>query len=446
MLVNPKPNLCTTGYESAQLPKVHADIDSAIKAIREHARFFDFAAPAQAVDPIVQNARVIGLGEGSHGTAEFFRLQTEVAKYLIREKEVRLVLVELPPGLAEAMNLVLALQLPDGAVATLVEDTIRRLPYETWNSQEFEGLLLFIRDWNRQYPQDAVVFRGIDITSYNACGALEQMAHIADAARNKARQLSERLGALVEQFNQPSGIQAKDSRSDLAERFRGLWQEASTCNESFKGDRPAYLLLRSLAQTSYYQWCMAKDGQASQSVRDELMASNVIEEVERLSNGKRAVVLAHNGHVSFDESSTGCFSEGMGREIRMRFGCDGYRVLIATGGGGSVTSRELTMRRIIENGEVINAIGLSSERKIYLSDAPAEGSFEQVLSQAVDKPVCLSVEAMINDQRLAPLVTEPIAFRKMGCSLLLNEFRPVRLAGSCDGIVYFPKTTGSKIY
>lgn len=443
MHIQPKPVPCYPGHDEASLPKISVPIDLAVEAVKKHSREIDLTNPGPAVDAIFRNARVIGLGEGSHGTAECFQTQAEITKYLIRERDARLVMVELPPGLAEVMNMTIS-QSGDNTIPKQVEDTIRKLPFETWLSQEFEDLFLFIREWNLTSPSDPVVFRGIDMSSYNATNALDQMPDASLETRNLARRLEREMNCF------PGGLPIKSESVASSDQLNGLkriWKEAKQHLLTLEEHPHVYCVFRSIAQVAYLNRCTIAKPDSLVAERDKMMAKNVVKEIRRLDPDARAVVLAHNAHVSFDDPFTSSYSGGLGRFLRAYFGEDHYRVLITTSGGGSVTSRVgLTKPSETNEGEVVFTGAMSRERGIYVSDAPLQGSFEDLLSKSVSTPVCLSIESMLKDERLAEVALSPISLRSMGCALLKNEFAASRLASSCDGVVYFPKSNGSKLY
>lgn len=102
MHIQPKPDPCFPGHDEAYLPRISVPIDAAVEAVKEHSRKIDLTNPGPAIDAILEDARIIGLGEGSHGTAEYFQTQAEITKYLIQARNARLVMVELPRGLLKS--------------------------------------------------------------------------------------------------------------------------------------------------------------------------------------------------------------------------------------------------------------------------------------------------------------------------------------------------------
>lgn len=341
------------------------------------------------------------------------------------------------------MNVTLR-QSDDKTAPKQVEDTIRKLPFETWVSQEFENLLLFIREWNLTAPGKSVVLRGIDMSPYNAFNALEQMPDASLETKSMARRLEQEMNSIVQELSIKSKCVAS---SDQLNRLKGMWKEAKQYLGTLKEHPHVYSMFRSFVQAIYYHQCAIASPASAAFERDKMMAKNVVDEIRRLDPDARAIVLAHNAHVSFDDPFASRYSEGLGRFLRTYFGEHNYRVLISTGGGGSVTSRVgLTKQSDTTEKEIVFTGALSQKRAVYESDPPLQGSFEDLLSRSVNTPVCLSVESMLNDSRLAEVALSPISLRSMGCALLKNEFTASRLASSCDGIVYFPRTSGSKVY
>lgn len=102
-------------------------------------------------------ARVIGLGEATHGSREFFQLKHRLIEYLVTERGVRTIGFE--GGLPEALDVDAYIQTGQGDAARAVAG----LGYWPWMTDEVVELVEWLRRWNQVHPHDPVAFRGFDM-------------------------------------------------------------------------------------------------------------------------------------------------------------------------------------------------------------------------------------------------------------------------------------------
>lgn len=77
--------LATPTVTTAGLPSPRHKAATAIRAITEPA---PNGVPAREVlEEVVGNARIVLIGEGSHGTHEFYKARADITRWLIEEKD-----------------------------------------------------------------------------------------------------------------------------------------------------------------------------------------------------------------------------------------------------------------------------------------------------------------------------------------------------------------------
>lgn len=64
------------------------------EAVRIHAKPFDSPADLTPILEAIGDAKIVMLGEASHGTSEFYTVRAELSKRLIQEKGFSLIAVE----------------------------------------------------------------------------------------------------------------------------------------------------------------------------------------------------------------------------------------------------------------------------------------------------------------------------------------------------------------
>lgn len=110
-----------------------------------------------ALAPHLDGARVIGLGEATHGSREIFQLKHRLIEYLVTARGVRVLGFE--AGLAEGQDVDAYLQTGRGEPARIVAG----LGYWPWMTDEVTDLVTWLRAWNRVHPHDRVHFVGFDM-------------------------------------------------------------------------------------------------------------------------------------------------------------------------------------------------------------------------------------------------------------------------------------------
>src|SRR5262247_2789166 len=112
---------------------------------------------------MVGAAHVVGLGEGTHGTREFFLMKHRILKFLVTRMGFTHFAIEATSPEADDMN---------RYVLTGEGDPVRllsRLYFWTWNTQEVLDMVRWMREWNSTAPADQrVQFLGFDMQSPGA--------------------------------------------------------------------------------------------------------------------------------------------------------------------------------------------------------------------------------------------------------------------------------------
>ena len=103
----------------------------------------------------MSDAKIIALGESTHGTSEFFTAKHRLIQYAISELDVRLIILEDNQRVVDRIN-DFVLQGLDTA-----ENVIRGL-FAVWNTEEMLSLIKWIRHYNENHPQQSVEFVGMD--------------------------------------------------------------------------------------------------------------------------------------------------------------------------------------------------------------------------------------------------------------------------------------------
>lgn len=131
----------------------------------------------------VGEARLVALGEATHGTHEFFAMKLRLLQFLVRELGFTVFAIE--ASWAEANLVNRFVHTGEGDPHAL----LKGLGFWTWNTQEVLDLILWIREHNKDSPpEQAVSFVGFDVQfpSVAVENVLEFLGQVDPEARTMA--------------------------------------------------------------------------------------------------------------------------------------------------------------------------------------------------------------------------------------------------------------------
>lgn len=257
-------------------------------------------APLEDLAPLLASladARVIGLGEATHGTREFVQLNHRIIRGLVERQGLRLVTLEanLPETLAVNEYVVDGRSNPAEALAAT----------EFWihTTESMVALLEWLRQFNDGRPyDDRVRFHGVDAQfTHEAVARLEQF--LETVAPDLRTALSDDLAATdddgerTDQHASNHDPAATDRLLDrLGESFDSREEEWTTATNK-REVRLARRCLHVVEQVrERRQIRESSSDPEAMAVRDEAMAENLAWLLEHVGTD-RAVVLAHDAHV-----------------------------------------------------------------------------------------------------------------------------------------------------
>jgi len=123
---------------------------------------------------LIADSRIVGLGEATHGTREFFRLKHRLLRYLVVEHDLRVIALEanFPETLAIDEYVVHGRGDPADALADIY--------FWTWNVDSVLSLIEWLREFNEGRPLgDRVRFYGVD--AQYTTGAVDRLGEYFDA-------------------------------------------------------------------------------------------------------------------------------------------------------------------------------------------------------------------------------------------------------------------------
>ena len=315
--------------ESARNPARASRGDSVAKLIREVAEPIGDIGEVDLA-PILErigDARVVLLGEATHGTSEFYQMRARITRELVLRHGFRTVAVEADWPDAARIN-----QYVNHAPPRPQQwNAFTRFPTWMWRNRETLELVEWLRAYNAEV-RDAELragFYGLDLyslfTSIHA--VIEYLTGVDPAMAAVARQ---RYGCLTPWESDP----AVYGRAALGEPYRICEQPVvEMLSDLLKrrieysqrdGDRffDAVQNARLIAAAERYYRVMYYGSVESWNLRDQHMFDTLERLLEFRGIGSKAIVWAHNSHVG-DASATEMGTRGehnVGQLARNRFG------------------------------------------------------------------------------------------------------------------------------
>ena len=258
---------------------------------REFGRFFDRFA----------DARVVLLGEASHGTSEFYRARAAISKRLIEKHGFNIVAVEADwPDAATIDRWVRGRPPREGE-----EGAFQRFPTWMWRNHEVADFVAWLRGRNAgKAPEDMAGFYGLDL--YNLGGSIRAVIdYLEDVDPDAARLARQRYGCLSPWSRDPAayGLYAISEGFALCEQpvIEMLRELQRKRIEYAAEDREEWLdaaaNARLIKNAEAYYRAMYQGAAESWNLRDTHMFETLCQLLDAKGPESRALVWAHNSHI-----------------------------------------------------------------------------------------------------------------------------------------------------
>jgi len=247
------------------------------------------------------DARVVMIGEASHGTSDFYRTRAAITRRLITRHAFNIVAVEADwPDAGHIDRYVRGL-----SPSAWKGYVFGRFPTWMWRNTDVQAFVRWLHRYNGALANESrVEFRGLDVYSLRhsireVLRYLDRVApHLAHEARRRYGCLTPwqdnpaQYGHFVEQGGVMPCEQAvvEQLNAMLAEQLEGLIQD----DEAFFNARQNAQVIRAAEQ--YYR-AIYRGSTASWNLRDRHMFETLRALLQHRGPNARAVVWAHNSHI-----------------------------------------------------------------------------------------------------------------------------------------------------
>lgn len=402
--------------------------------------------PFEALDEIIGDARIVLIGESSHGSHEFYAARAAISKWLISDKGFCAIAAEADWPDAYRVNRYVHGHSADGS-ATEALRGFERFPAWMWRNVVVRDFVQWLRQHNREVPADRrrTGFYGLDLYSLHR-SMHEVIAYLEKVDPRAAARARDRYACFdhtASDDGQVYGYAAafgagmsceRQAIEQLADMQRNALNHARrdglmAQDEQFYAQQNA----QTVRNAEVYYRSMFSGRVTSWNLRDRHMAQTLealLTHLDRqsLDETARIVVWAHNSHVG-DARATEVEADGqltLGQLVRERYG-EAVRLIGMTTYSGTVTAAT-------EWGGV-------AERKVVRR--ALNGSLEELMHTTGRKAFLVS--PLISHGAAAPLSTVRLS-RAIGvvyqpATERHSHYYHVRPADQFDAIIHIDNTS-----
>ncbi|MES2454909.1 MAG: erythromycin esterase family protein [Bacteroidota bacterium] len=356
------------------------------------------------IGDILKDKTVIGLGEGTHGTREFYLYKARLIKYLILHQNLKLVLFE-------------------SNMSGLDLESQYSL-FSIYRTREITDLIDWIKAYNQSKPiTEKVNITGIDMHyTYFVINEMLKSAYFLTILSPEQKNLLAGLNKLWEKGDPKLSKQGKQPYLNLARSLYAAIKAKGNADSSAIYVQQVRLFEQSILFLNLPDI-------PSNKIRDKFMAENVIWSVNRLPAGQKTAIWAHNGHVL-----TGLWRnyKAMGAHLKKACKTKYYALGFSFGEGYA---------------RLWDPKGNKPFGRSPLPPLENKNSMEYVFKQVRYPNFFLDLSRPGLDPAIHQFIKTPHDMRVLGATVVSSENQinlSIKLKGAFDGIVFFRHTTNAR--
>ncbi len=319
----------------ARLRSDENDIVNAITAFCEPFNSIG-AADLDTLLERIGDAKIVLLGEASHGTSEFYRMRERISQELITRKGFRFVAIEGDwPDVARLDHYVRHFEYPPSEWTAFA-----RFPTWMWRNNEVRSFVDWLHAHNAERaPQERVAIYGLDLYSlYTSIGSV--LKYLDEVDPGSAQIARQRYGCLTPWQADP----ATYGHAALTGAYRTCEKEVVQMLEDILHKQSDYAAhdgerfmdavqnARLVTDAERYYRIMYYGSRASWNLRDNHMFETLKTLLNFHGSEAKAIVWAHNSHIG-DAAATEMSARGeynIGHLCREEFGNGAYSIGFGT--------------------------------------------------------------------------------------------------------------------
>jgi erythromycin esterase len=364
---------------------------------------------------MIGNARIVGLGENTHGSSEVFLMKHRLVEFLATEMGFNIFSIE--ANMPEAYKLDNYIIKGEGDPKSL----LKGMYFWTWNTQEVLDMIYWMKQFNTN-GTTKIHFTGFDMQYY--MGSVQNLTDYANKYNIVLKAKIDSVSSLFEKLKLKGAkaIESKDEIKYIKDKCENL--------HTYLIDNVNNIIHNS--DTGNYKWLvqnstvliqcleLALRANSGFTYRDESMANNVKWILENNPDSK-IVLWAHNGHITKQKGHLGYF---LNREFENQYYNIGF-----VSNSGTYTA--------------VNSGILNSDNKLEIG---IPGSFEYTFHR-IGTPIFYFDFSEVNDNEPnGQWLKGKHDFRSVGALALTKQFYPTMISKHFNAIIYLDSTKATNCF
>jgi len=353
---------------------------------------------------LVGNAKVVALGEVSHGSSEIFKMKHRIIKYLAEKENFDIFSIEacMPESYKVSEYTVEGKGDPKGL--------IKGMYFWTWRTEEVLGMVEWMRQFNNKTTR--ITFTGFDMQSFS--GAIKELENCFSNDSDKQKVITELKGVLENVQANSTGKRKtviKWSQSKvISQKLSDI--KKFIADSKFEKRKSDWLRQNVRIIEQYLDFGYA--------TRDKFMAENILW-IKNQNPDSKIVIWAHNFHISKNQANNmGKYLSDSLKDDYLSIGFAFYK--------GSYTA--------------IGKKGLST----YPAQEAPPGTYEYYFN-SMNEPIFILDLRTIKKEKseYSKWLLDKANFRATGAVKMGHEFFKTNLTDDFDIIVFIKESTNSTL-
>ena len=376
------------------------------------------------LDPIADKS-IIGLGEATHGTAEFFKAKHRIFRYLVENHNYKIFAIEADFG--ESLLINEAVQRSD---TSEIENLMKtKMHFWTWRTEEVKDLLIWMCNYNlNKSESEKVQYMGFDC-QYNTFNPgmvkdylTKTNAPFLSYAEGILREAETASQAGFTSYSQDTfnkyHAQIEALQDSVAAHKNELIQASS--EKQYQLNTRILLIIEQVSVEIYYFQI------SSYNYRDQFMAENAAWLWDYFDE-KKIVLWAHDDHIANDPDF-----QSMGYHLNLSFATNYVPI-------GFLFSRGSFTAHGFEGGQI------TSPKEQIIDADPSENSINFVMSQSKESVFSVKIGDLQNHKEWNDAFSSGIYYFDIGSTFNYNlaDYYKVFKPTFFNFLIYFDKSTAS---
>ncbi len=377
---------------------------------------------------VLKDVKVVGLGENTHGTREFFQLKHRLLEFLVKEMNFTAFAFEGGYGSCEPINNYVLFGKGD------LTSVLTAQGYVVWDMEEFATMIEWMRNYNQSAPDDKKIsFYGIDIM-YNEPARGKVLGYLKKYSPQIAPAVDSLFQLLSVQENQWSNEKDKDllknARFEIQQLIAYLTENRSNFITSSSAKEFAQIFKYSQVMEQWFLLHLPDSDTLTTTnmKRSQAMGNNLLHLMEKEMPSAKFVVWEHNVHIADGHMETG--EQNLGHLLKKKFG-DAYYGVAFEFNQGSYQTR-------------LRSPGGFGNLKVATVEAAPKGYLAYYLSQTKKGNLFWNLRDSTNGPMVKQWLGQPQKMRFFGWFNDDTSTKKVELKNRFDGIIFIERTTSTR--